>query len=210
MVLEKPKSPIVKRKRATLKQPEVDEPKVESTKVEIKQKSKSKPRKMREREYHEDEQRQEEPCRVEEEEKQRSRERSVERSRQDRKQYPPLVQELIKISMQNIGDVRASLANRKRQQYKDIFNSYKENLSEKDYSIIKSALYYIYDFSRINSIDKRTALWLLSIYEIPIDHIVYYTSKNIIKEIVKEKGLKCSNKKADEMATMIRGVIDCV
>ena len=101
------------------------------------------------------------------------------------------------------------LKNRNRQNFIKVFTGYnKSNLTERDYSIIKSALFYIYDFSRVNSIDKETATWMLGISDIPVSHIITYTSKDILKNIAKDRGLSFSNKKAEELVKSIRGVID--
>ncbi len=100
------------------------------------------------------------------------------------------------------------MKNRNRQRYKNIFDSYKDNLSPQDYSIVKSALFYLYEFSRVNSIDKDTALWMIGIYDIPTSQIVSYTSKEVLRSIAKERGLSYSNKKAEELVENIRGVID--
>ena len=122
--------------------------------------------------------------------------------------YPTLIRELLSICMSEASDVRVALKNRNRQRYKNIFDSYKDNLSEKDYSIVKSALFYLYEFSRVNSIDKDTAIWMIGIYDIPTSQIVSYTSKEVLRSIAKERGLSYSNKKAEELVENIRGVID--
>ena len=122
--------------------------------------------------------------------------------------YPPLIRELLSICVGEAGDVRGALKNRNRQRYKNIFDSYKDKLSERDYSIVKGALFYLYDFSRIKSIDKDTARWMLGIYEIPTSQIISYTSKEVLKSIAKDHGLSYSNKKAEDLVQSIRGVID--
>ena len=123
-------------------------------------------------------------------------------------QYPTLIRELLSICVGEVNDVRGAFRNRNRQKYKNIFDSYKDKLSQRDYSIAKSALFYIYDFSRVNSIDKATALWMLGIYEIPTSQIISYTSKEVLKSIAKDHGLSYSNKKAEDLVENIRGVID--
>jgi hypothetical protein len=123
-------------------------------------------------------------------------------------QYPTLIRELLSICVGEVSDVRGAFRNRNRQKYKNIFDSYKDKLSQRDYSIAKSALFYIYDFSRVNSIDKATALWMLGIYEIPTSQIISYTSKEVLKSISKDHGLSYSNKKAEDLVENIRGVID--
>lgn len=125
--------------------------------------------------------------------------------------YPVLIRELLSICMSEADDVKAAFKNRNRQRYKKIFSGYKEKLeraSQKDYSIIKSALFYLYDFSRVNSIDKDTAVWLIGIYEIPTSQIVSYTSKEVLRSIAKDHGLSYSNKKAEELVENIRKIID--
>jgi hypothetical protein len=123
-------------------------------------------------------------------------------------QYPTLIRELLSICVGEVSDVRGAFRNRNRQKYKNIFESYKDKLSQRDYSIAKSALFYIYDFSRVKSIDKATALWMLGIYEIPTSQIISYTSKEVLKSIAKDHGLSYSNKKAEDLVENIRGVID--
>ena len=122
--------------------------------------------------------------------------------------YPPLIRDLLNICVGEASDVRGALKNRNRQKYKNIFESYKDKLSQRDYSIIKGALFYLYEYSRIKSIDKDTALWMLGIYEIPTSQIISYTSKQVLKSIAKDHGLSYSNKKAEELVESIRGVID--
>lgn len=122
--------------------------------------------------------------------------------------YPALIRELLSICVGEASDVRGAFKNRNRQKYKNIFDSYKDKLSQRDYSIVKGALFYLYDFSRVNSIDKDTALWMLGIYEIPTSQIISYTSKEVLKSIAKDHGLSYSNKKAEDLVESIRGVID--
>lgn len=122
--------------------------------------------------------------------------------------YPALIRELLSICVSEASDVRGAFKNRNRQKYKNIFDSYKDKLSQRDYSIVKGALFYLYDFSRVNSIDKDTALWMLGIYEIPTSQIISYTSKEVLKSIAKDHGLSYSNKKTEDLVESIRGVID--
>jgi hypothetical protein len=125
------------------------------------------------------------------------------------KVYPELIKELLNVCVREVNEVKELLKNRNRQKFIKVFNGYnKSNLTERDYSIIKSALFYIYDFSRVNSIDKETATWMLGISDIPVSHIITYTSKDILKNIAKDRGLSFSNKKAEELVKSIRGVID--
>jgi len=124
------------------------------------------------------------------------------------KVYPALISELLNICISEASEVRGAFKNRNRQKYMNIFAGYKDKLSDRDYSIIKGALYYLYDFSRVKSIDKETALWMIGIYEIPTSQIISYTSKDILKNIAKDHGLSYSNKKAEDLVENIRGVID--
>jgi len=121
--------------------------------------------------------------------------------------YPALIRELLNICVCEASDVRGAFKNRNRQRYMKIFDSYKDKLSQRDYSIIKGALFYLYKFSRVNSIDADTALWMLGIYEIPASQIISYTSKEVLKSIAKDHGLSYS-KKAEDLVESIRGVID--
>lgn len=122
--------------------------------------------------------------------------------------YPPLIRQLLSICVGEASDVRGNFKNRKRTMYKNIFDKYKDRLSARDYSIVKGALFYLYEFSRIKSIDKDTAEWMIGIYEIPTSQIISYTSKEVLKTIAKENGLPYSNKKAEDLVQSIRGVID--
>lgn len=124
------------------------------------------------------------------------------------KVYPTLIRDLLSICIGEVSEVRDAFKNRNRQKYKNIFDSYKDKLSDRDYSIIKGALFYLYDFSRVKSINKETALWMIGIYEIPISQIISYTSKDVLKSIAKDHGLSYSNKKAEDLVESIRGVID--
>ena len=123
-------------------------------------------------------------------------------------EYPALISELLSICVCEASDVRVAFSNRNRVKYKKIFDRYQGNLSPRDYSIVKGALFYLYEFSRVNSIDKDTALWMLGIYEIPASQIISYTSKEVLKIIAKEHGLSYSNKKAEDLVESIRGVIN--
>ncbi len=135
-------------------------------------------------------------------------ERNMDHYKVDNKVYPALIRELLSVCVGEASDVRGAFKNRNRQKYKNIFDSYKDKLSQRDYSIVKGALFYLYDFSRVNSIDKDTALWMLGIYEIPTSQIISYTSKEVLKSIAKDHGLSYSNKKAEDLVESIRGVID--
>lgn len=132
----------------------------------------------------------------------------IDHNKVEHKVYPALIRELLSVCVGEASDVRGAFKNRNRQKYKNIFDSYKDKLSQRDYSIVKGALFYLYDFSRVNSIDKDTALWMLGIYEIPTSQIISYTSKEVLKSIAKDHGLSYSNKKAEDLVESIRGVID--
>jgi hypothetical protein len=122
--------------------------------------------------------------------------------------YPELIRKLIDICLGEATEVKLAFKNRNRQNYKNIFESYKDKLSERDYSIIKGALFYLYEFSRVTSIDKKTAAWMIGIHEIPASQIISYTRMDILKSIAKDHGLSYSNKKAEDLVKSIRGVID--
>jgi hypothetical protein len=122
--------------------------------------------------------------------------------------YPELIRKLIDICLGESTEVKLAFKNRNRQNYKNIFESYKDKLSERDYSIIKGALFYLYEFSRVTSIDKKTAAWMIGIHEIPASQIISYTRMDILKSIAKDHGLSYSNKKAEDLVKSIRGVID--
>ncbi len=126
----------------------------------------------------------------------------------EQKQYPSAIRELLNICTGELYEVKSAFKNRNRQKYVKIFECYKKNLSERDYSIVKGALYYVYEFSRTKSIDLDTALWMIGIHEIPTSQIVSYTSKDILKNIARNHGLSFSNKNSEELIEEIRGVVD--
>jgi hypothetical protein len=123
-------------------------------------------------------------------------------------EYPEAITKLLKISLLEADQVREALKGRNRQNYVKIFQAYKDKLKERDYSIIRGATGYLYDYSRVNSIDEHTALWMLGIHEIPASQILSYTSKSILEKIAKDHGLTCSGKKAEVLIQNIRSVID--
>jgi len=126
----------------------------------------------------------------------------------ERSEYPPKIRELITLCLKEEGDVRLALKGRLRQSYIKIFEAYQPNLSDRDRSIIKGGLCYLYDFSRVRSIDQDTAKWMLGIKEIPISHILNYTSKNILENIAKSVGLSYSGKRSEKIVIEIRTVIN--
>jgi hypothetical protein len=104
--------------------------------------------------------------------------------------------------------IKGTCAGRIKSHYQRVFQTYKDKMEPRDRAIINSGLNYIYNFNRSNSIPKENALWLISINDIPISHIMSYTSKNILKEIAKDYGISCSNKKAEELIANIREAVE--
>lgn len=125
-----------------------------------------------------------------------------------KQRYPEAISNLIEICLSEAYKVREAFKGRNRQNYIRIFQAYKDKLNERDYSIIRGATGYLYDYSRINSIDENTALWMLGIHEIPASQIVSYTSKAILEKIAKNHGLLYSGKKAETLIQNIRSVLD--
>jgi len=123
-------------------------------------------------------------------------------------QYPSTINKLISICLLEVEDVKKELKGKNRQQYLKIFESYRINLSKRDESIITGALVYLYDNSRVKSIDEETAKWMIGIYEIPVSQILSYTSKSVLEKIAKNKGLPYSGKKADFLISAIRSLTD--
>lgn len=122
--------------------------------------------------------------------------------------YPEAISKLLEISLMEADQVREAFKGRNRQNYVRIFQAYKDKMSERDYSIIRGATGYLYDHSRIKSIDEDTALWMLGIHEIPASQILSYTSKTILEKIAKDRGLSSSGKKSEILIQNIRSVID--
>jgi len=122
--------------------------------------------------------------------------------------YPDLIRTMLNLCMKDTEEIKFTLAGRRRTYYKNVFTNYKEKMSAKDRSIVSSGLVYIYDFSRVNSIPKNNAEWLIGIHEIPISHIVSYTNKDILKQLAKQYSIPCSNKKAEEIVTALRDVME--
>lgn len=123
-------------------------------------------------------------------------------------QYPVAIAKLLEMSLLEADEVREAFKGRNRQNYVKIFQAYKDKLSDRDYSIIRGATGYLYDHSRIKSIDKDTALWMLGIHEIPASQILSYTSKTILESIAKDHGLSYAGKKSETLINNIRSVLD--
>ena len=123
------------------------------------------------------------------------------------RKYPEAIANLIELSLMEADQVREAFKGR-RQNYVRIFQAYKDKLADRDYSIIRGATGYLYENSRIKSINEETALWMLGIYEIPASQIQSYTSKAVLEKIAKNCGLSSSGKKAEVLIKNIRSVID--
>jgi len=117
---------------------------------------------------------------------------------------PELIKKMLELCKQDTDKIKCALAGRLRAFYRTVFQKHKEKLSARDRAIISSGLVYIYDFSRMNSIPKENAEWLIGIHEIPVSHIISYTNKEILKQIAKEYGISCSNKKAEDLVVDLR------
>lgn len=120
--------------------------------------------------------------------------------------HPTMIRELLALCLKDVSDVKSALKNRERQKYKNVFENYKSKLSEREYSIIRGGLDYLYTHSRINSIDKDKAVWMMGIFEIPTSHIISYTSKEILQSIAKDHGLPV-NKNAKDLVENIRKML---
>jgi hypothetical protein len=120
--------------------------------------------------------------------------------------HPTMIRELLSLCLKDASDVKSALKNRERQKYKNVFENYKSKLSEREYSIIRGGLDYLYTHSRINSIDKDKAVWMMGIFEIPTSHIISYTSKEILQSIAKDHGLPV-NKNAKDLVENIRKML---
>jgi len=122
--------------------------------------------------------------------------------------YPDLINKMLALCYNEKDFIKDTCAGRLRTQYQKVFSSYKDKMTSRDRAIVSSGIDYIYNFSRINSIPKENAEWLISIHEIPISHIVSYTSKDVLKTIAKQYNLPCSNKKAEEIVANLREVLE--
>jgi hypothetical protein len=124
------------------------------------------------------------------------------------KVYPEAIAELIELSLMEADQVREAFKGRNRQNYVRIFQAYKDKLTDRDYSIIRGATGYLYENSRIKSINEETAKWMLGIKKIPASQIQSYTSKAVLEKIAKDCGLLNSGKKSEVLIRNIRSVID--
>jgi hypothetical protein len=122
--------------------------------------------------------------------------------------YPDLINKMLVLCVNEKDFIKGTCPGRIKSHYQKVFQQFKDKMEPRDKAIINSGLNYIYNFNRTNSIPKENAIWLISIKEIPISHIVSYTSKNTLKEIAKEYGISCSNKKAEDLVVTIRAAIE--
>jgi len=125
-----------------------------------------------------------------------------------RTSYPDLINKMLVLCVNEKDFIKGTCAGRIKSHYQKVFQTYKDKMEPRDKAIINSGLNYIYNFNRSNSIPKENAIWLISINDIPISHIVSYTSKNTLKEIAKDYGISCSNKKAEDLVVNIREAIE--
>jgi hypothetical protein len=122
--------------------------------------------------------------------------------------YPATINKLISICLLEAEDVRKELKGKIRHQYLKIFENYRNKLSKRDESIIKGALKYLYENSRVKSITEEEAEWMIGIYEIPVSQILSYTSKSVLESLAKKKALPYSGKKSDTLVSIIRDLTD--
>lgn len=125
-----------------------------------------------------------------------------------RTSYPDLINKMLVLCVNEKDFIKGTCAGRIKSHYQRVFQTYKDKMEPRDRAIINSGLNYIYNFNRSNSIPKENTVWLISINDIPISHIVSYTSKNVLKEIAKDYGISCSNKKAEELVANIREAVE--
>jgi len=125
-----------------------------------------------------------------------------------RSSYPELINKMLVLCVNEKDFIKGTCAGRIKSHYQRVFQTYKDKMEPRDRAIVNSGLNYIYNFNRSNSIPKENAVWLISINDIPISHIVSYTNKNILKEIAKDYGISCSNKKAEELIANIREAVE--
>jgi len=137
-----------------------------------------------------------------------SRNQSDFETKSKRTSYPDLINKMLVLCVNEKDFIKGTCAGRIKSHYQKVFQTYKDKMEPRDRAIINSGLNYIYNFNRSNSIPKENAVWLISINDIPISHIVSYTSKNILKEIAKDYGISCSNKKAEELIANIREAVE--
>lgn len=122
--------------------------------------------------------------------------------------YPDLINKMLVLCVNEKDFIKGTCAGRIKSHYQKVFQTYKDKMEPRDRAIVNSGLNYIYNFNRSNSIPKENAIWLISIHDIPVSHIVSYTSKNTLKEIAKEYGISCSNKKSEDLVVNIREAIE--
>ena len=122
--------------------------------------------------------------------------------------YPELINKMLVLCVNEKDFIKGTCAGRIKSHYQRVFQTYKDKMEPRDRAIVNSGLNYIYNFNRSNSIPKENAVWLISINDIPISHIVSYTNKNVLKEIAKDYGISCSNKKAEELIANIREAVE--
>jgi hypothetical protein len=137
-----------------------------------------------------------------------SRNQSDFETKSKRAGYPDLINKMLVLCVNEKDYIKGTCAGRIKSHYQKVFQTYKDKMEPRDRAIINSGLNYIYNFNRSNSIPKENAIWLISINDIPISHIVSYTSKNTLKEIAKDYGISCSNKKAEELIANIREAVE--
>jgi hypothetical protein len=137
-----------------------------------------------------------------------SRNQSDFETKSKRAGYPDLINKMLVLCVNEKDFIKGTCAGRIKSHYQKVFQTYKDKMEPRDRAIINSGLNYIYNFNRSNSIPKENAIWLISINDIPISHIVSYTSKNTLKEIAKDYGISCSNKKAEELIANIREAVE--
>jgi len=138
----------------------------------------------------------------------RSNFQSDSETKSKRTSYPDLINKMLVLCANDKDFIKGTCAGRIKSHYQRVFQTYKDKMEPRDRAIVNSGLNYIYNFNRSNSIPKENAVWLISINDIPISHIVSYTSKNVLKEIAKDYGISCSNKKAEELVTNIREAVE--
>ncbi|MEX0596461.1 MAG: hypothetical protein WD512_08155, partial [Candidatus Paceibacterota bacterium] len=129
-------------------------------------------------------------------------------TRSKKMSYPDLINKMLVLCVKEKDFIKGTCAGRIKSHYQRVFQTYKDKMEPRDKAIINSGLNYIYNFNRSNSIPKENAVWLISINDIPTSHIVSYTSKNTLKEIAKDYGISCSNKKTEELVVNIREAIE--
>ena len=112
----------------------------------------------------------------------------------------------MQICVQELGVVKEALKG-KRNQYIKQFDAYKHNLNKEEYLVLKGALVYLYEFSRVNSLDMDRTKRLLKIHAIPNSHILHYTNKQNLEIICKSLGLSYSGKKSEDLIQSIRTML---